>query len=347
MKGDAPKPIGQATVAIQSVHIIALGAAMFEVELGPMLAKVGLTDLPLEDMDARIPVRAALDLWAELGARCALPHAGLLLAERLLDSAMPTLGAHLVQSAPTLGEGLSRLVSLERAFHGTDSTRLERRGDVARIEHRAPIDAGPGAELAIDFGFGWILGTARRTTRRAIVPRAVALTRAPPRDPSPYLERFGVMPTFGHALDVLELSAGDLDCEQHTRDEVVARLTESHARALLDRLPDTDGWASRVGSVIAEHFASACGEPVSLEDVAAKLSLPERTLQRRLADEATTFAAVLEDVKKSLARHHLRTPAALAEIAYLLGFSDQAAFHRAFVRWTGVTPGAFRKRALG
>ncbi|MBZ0119629.1 MAG: helix-turn-helix transcriptional regulator [Sandaracinaceae bacterium] len=77
--------------------------------------------------------------------------------------------------------------------------------------------------------------------------------------------------------------------------------------------------------------------------MAKGLATSARTLQRTLRDEGSSFAALLDQARAATARAYLRDPAlSLAEIAWLLGFSDQSTFSRAFKRWTGATPGAFR-----
>jgi AraC-like DNA-binding protein len=76
------------------------------------------------------------------------------------------------------------------------------------------------------------------------------------------------------------------------------------------------------------------------------LGMHARTLQRRLAEEGTSFRDVIDGVRKDLAEGYVADRAlTLDEVALLLGFSDKSAFHRAFVRWTGETPAAFRARA--
>jgi AraC-like DNA-binding protein len=86
------------------------------------------------------------------------------------------------------------------------------------------------------------------------------------------------------------------------------------------------------------------GREPDLEEVAARLKLPTWTLRRKLADEGTQFRAILNDTRRDLAMTYIRdTELAFGEIAYLLGFASAEAFQRAFKRWTGQTPGAFRR----
>jgi AraC-like DNA-binding protein len=84
---------------------------------------------------------------------------------------------------------------------------------------------------------------------------------------------------------------------------------------------------------------------VSIDRVATALDSSARSVQRRLQTEGTSFQRVLDDTRKELALEYLDDPTKpIAEVALLLGFSDQTAFHRAFVRWTGRTPGDVRRR---
>jgi len=101
-----------------------------------------------------------------------------------------------------------------------------------------------------------------------------------------------------------------------------ARLAEKVRAELVSRLP--------------------AGEPARLE-VATALHLSEKTMQRRLRDEDTSYQQVLDEVRRDLAQQYLRDDAvSVCEITFRLGFSDQSSFTRAFRRWTGATPGEFR-----
>ena len=94
----------------------------------------------------------------------------------------------------------------------------------------------------------------------------------------------------------------------------------------------------------ALHAALRAGH-VSLADVARRVALSPRTLQRQLTASGTTFAAQLNRSRHEMALVLLTQPElGLHEVAFLLGFSEPAAFHRAFRRWTGEAPGSYRQR---
>ena len=83
----------------------------------------------------------------------------------------------------------------------------------------------------------------------------------------------------------------------------------------------------------------------SQESIAKKLHMSRSTLQRRLSDENTNYRELLEGTRKTLAMQYVRAGEhPLSYIAFLLGFSDQSNFSRAFRRWTGLSPKAYRER---
>jgi len=117
---------------------------------------------------------------------------------------------------------------------------------------------------------------------------------------------------------------------------------ERHASTVLARLPSDGRLSIRARRLITEALRN--GEP-SPKEIAKKLSLSERTLQRRLREEQTTFAELLDGARRELAELYVcEVGVAAYEVAFLLGYSEPSAFHRAFRRWTGVTPQEFRRR---
>jgi AraC-like DNA-binding protein len=86
------------------------------------------------------------------------------------------------------------------------------------------------------------------------------------------------------------------------------------------------------------------GQP-SKSQIARRLAISERTLRRQLADHGETFQSIATRARRDAAESLLTTTGhSIADIAFLTGFSDQTAFTRAFKRWTGTTPAAFRDR---
>src|SRR5450432_2568036 len=86
----------------------------------------------------------------------------------------------------------------------------------------------------------------------------------------------------------------------------------------------------------------ALSQDHTMAGLARHMGLTPRTLQRHLRAEGTTHQRLLDDTRRELALHHLADHMAIGEIAFQLGFSEASAFHRAFKRWTGMTPQAYQ-----
>ncbi|HMI94383.1 MAG TPA: AraC family transcriptional regulator ligand-binding domain-containing protein [Polyangiales bacterium] len=120
-----------------------------------------------------------------------------------------------------------------------------------------------------------------------------------------------------------------------TADPRLHAVMRSHADRLLQELPKVESLTARV----REQLMNLASGPATLADVASALHLSERTLARKLEHEGTSFKNLLEDLRRRLALRYVGdSDLAFSEIAFLLGFSQVAAFHRAFKRWTDQTP---------
>jgi AraC-like DNA-binding protein len=104
---------------------------------------------------------------------------------------------------------------------------------------------------------------------------------------------------------------------------------------------ESDNIVSQVKSVILEQLS--CGK-VTEEDISGHLNMSKRKLQLKLADENVRFKSLLDDIRSNLSKGYLNEQnLCLSEIAFLLGFSEVSSFSRAFKRWTGVSPGQYKK----
>jgi AraC-like DNA-binding protein len=128
--------------------------------------------------------------------------------------------------------------------------------------------------------------------------------------------------------------------QKHAEPRLQAVL-ERQLDELVSQLPQDQSFPGRVKSHLATQLLD--GEPV-VSTIASKLHMSPRTLQRRLNDEGTSFAKVLAGLRRDLALRYLLEPRrTINEVAFLLGFVEVSAFHRAFKRWTGKTPAEYQR----
>ncbi|MFM9862344.1 MAG: AraC family transcriptional regulator [Micropepsaceae bacterium] len=118
-------------------------------------------------------------------------------------------------------------------------------------------------------------------------------------------------------------------------------ILSEHAEKLLKNLQDSKTTRGRVESLLMPLLHTG---DVSMDKIAETMAMSRQTLFRKLKDEGTTFEKVLDELRHNMALHYLGgKKVSINETAYLVGFSEAAAFSRAFKRWTGKSPSEMRK----
>lgn len=194
----------------------------------------------------------------------------------------------------------------------------------------------PAALMATELVF--LVHLARLATRERIVPRSVHVSTDLP-SADAYAAFFDVPVTRGDH-DGLVFSAQDACRPFMTANDGMWAVFEPELRARMTDLGLEAGFRDRVRACLTEMLA---GGQCTMSDVAQRLAVSTRTLQRRLRDEGTSFQQELNGLREELARHYLaNSHYSGAEISFLLGYNDPNSFIRAFHAWTGQTPEAAR-----
>ncbi len=154
----------------------------------------------------------------------------------------------------------------------------------------------------------------------------------------------GVEPVIGDEIS-MTFNLGDAKRHFISENETMFKYFEPELNRRLSEMEVDDSMAARVRSALVEILPA--GES-SVDAVARKLFLSKRTLQRRLAEENTSFQKQLNHVRELLAKNYLEDSNLRTEdIAYLLGYQDLASFNRAFNLWTGMSTAHFKERIKG
>ena len=179
----------------------------------------------------------------------------------------------------------------------------------------------------------------RMLTQRPLLPMSITMRHARPATGAAEHERlFMVKPRFGANADEVVIANADPDLPLRSANPALLASFETLAAAALAALGARDAVAARAS---AEIGAALKGEAPTVDFVARALAMSARELQRCLAGEGTSVQELLDIVRRELAIRHLADPnATVAKVAWLVGFSEPSAFHRAFRRWTGQSPRA-------
>lgn len=297
----------------------------------------------LDQPTARYPVAQSTRLWALAVTATGDPGLGLAVASQVGATTFHALG-YAVMASANLREMLERVVRYFRIV--TDVSALELACDADRctlIVHTPPPPQPQPAPEAVDAFISLLVRTARGLAGRTLVPLQITLRRpAPPGDAHARVLRAPLH--FGASHDAVCFARPDCERPLDTANRDLALHSDAIAQRFLEQLDrETGGLTPRVRAAVMAQLGQ--GEPVA-ETIAAQLLMSLRSLQRRLAEEGTSFEALLDELRRVLALDYLRDPHyAVSEIAFLLGYHDASSFTRAFRRWHGVAPSRWRAAA--
>lgn len=332
-----------ATVTVKGLRGLLAYAQKRGIAPADALAAAGLRPTDIEDSDARISRDAWGRVWSWIAQQLGQPALAMHVANALPFGAFDVLD-YIAATSPTVGEGLGRVVSYFRLIHDRVDLRIGVEGDLAHMTYEASEPFAPAVAYSAEFSFACFVLRFRRNADVDWAPRHVSFRHARPSDDPIYEELFRCPVTFGAERTRIDVDASLLECPLVHADPLLNKVLQRHASELLERMPASSTFVEEV-----EHAVRQClldGEP-NVDGVARRLGTTGRTLQRRLKEDGTTFQQVVDDTRLDVARSMLADPAvAIAEIGFMLGFSEPSAFHRAFRRWTGVTPGEFRRERL-
>ena len=172
-------------------------------------------------------------------------------------------------------------------------------------------------------------------------PREIWFIHAAQGAADEYQRVLGCPVRFERDRTVLRFDDDALEAAARHHDPALFRLLEAHAEKVLAEMPATATLRERVRREVVRRLRE--GEP-SIASIAAALGTSERSLQRKLQIEGVSFRDVVDEARHKLAVVYLGDPTlSLTDVACLLGYSEGAAFTRAFKRWTGSAPSQFRR----
>jgi AraC-like DNA-binding protein len=294
----------------------------------------------LDQTDARFPADKVTQLWELAVAWSGNASLGLdrELALRHVD--FDVVG-YAMLSSPDLRAGLEDFARYLAVISDAATFELQPQGTAAWL-----VLGHTGNTLRVprqrqEYGLLALLMLCRWLTRREIRPLAAEFIFPEPLDFRPHRTAFECPLSFDRAATRLLLSDADLDAAIPSRN---ASLYALHEKVMAERLQSLG--KARISHRVSEEIIRRLpqGEP-RREEVASSLALADRTLQRRLQAERTSFQALLDGARRELARKYLADGHySLGQVADLLGFVDRSNFFRACKRWFGVPPGQYRQR---
>lgn len=303
--------------------------------VAPLLARA--------DIDAPVtaPVTAEQfgQLWLAMADEMQDEFFGL--ADRPMRPGSFALMGHAVLHAETLEQALQRALRFLRVVLDAPHGQLR----VAKGKARIVLSDSGGPRSAFAYRTFWLIlhGMACWLVGRRIPLQQVDFACASPDHRDDYRVFFGAPVRFDQAQSLLAFDAAYLKLPINRSEAALKQFLRGAPANLLVRYRHDVGLAARVRDTLR---AATPADWPGFEALAVQLRLSPATLRRRLRAEGQSFAAIKDELRFAAAQQLLReSRLSVAELAQRLGYSEPSAFHRAFLKWSGQSPGAFRRAA--
>ena len=245
------------------------------------------------------------------------------------------------KSAPDLMGSYRRVERYGKVVTSIANFRVVERERTALMEVIPGETVRLGLVMTNELAVSAAMALSREVAGDDFAPEAVHLAQSRPNSTDAYHAHFRCPVHFEAERDALEVGLDVLDRPNRLGDAAISAFFERHLDEALEQVGDP----TSLRTLVLDQISGALSEGVpTLADVAARLTMSSRTLQRRLSEAGLAYQDLVAEARQTLADRLLRrTDYALAEIAFLTGFSDQSTFTRAFKRWSGQTPAEFRR----
>jgi AraC-like DNA-binding protein len=265
---------------------------------------------------------------------------GLQMADEVREGAVDLL-AHLAAHAPTMREAVETASQFARLAMDELLIAARYDGDCFVVDYTFPRTTLLSDRALAEFMMGGLVQLARSFNGPTVYPRVARFEHERPNHHLEYTPLFGDNQRFGQGTTSIAFERHIADRLQLHQNPELYQLLRSEAQRKLNRIETGLRPVTRLRQYLRAMPPSSIPE---ISAVARELGMSERSLRRRLAADGTSYREAVRTVLEASAGRLLQSPSrTIKETATALGFADAAAFHRAFKRWTGMTPGEYRR----
>jgi len=314
----------------------------YDVDPEPLFRKATIDTTKFYRPGSRILVSKMHSLWTQAAELTGDPEFGFKVGWRVSPGDFFVLG-HAWLASDTLLDAMERLSRFINVLSTIGSQiYLRPQEDTFELVETGAVRLADPPQVAKDAGLVALLRMCDFVSSDKIRPLSVALPQPRKKSEANYADALECPVTFGSPEEVWTFAARDLQAPLSGAVPDVADATDRIAESYIASL-DEGAVAHDVRQVLIQALPSG---HVDQATIAEKLYRSRSTLQRQLGAEGTSYRSILESTRQALAEKYLADGEyTQAQVAFMVGFSDQSNFARAFKRWTGMSPGEYTKAA--
>jgi AraC-like DNA-binding protein len=322
------------------VRVLVDAAERAGVARGDLLRSANIDPARLVEADARFDLKEFATLQMQAMDLTRDEALGLHIIERFDDGAFDLI-SHLVVHAPTLREALGLCLQFQSLVMDETLMTLTETDTKATLQCHLPRTFERADRMLAEFAIAGLTRMVRFFGGSGVAPQAVCFEHSRPGHHRDYVRLFGDGVRFGQPTTSLVFDRAVLDRAQLYQHPELYGVLRSQAQRALDRVATELGPVDRLKRYL---LARPPARIPDLSTAARDLGVSTRSLRRWLADDGTSYRSVVREILEASAGLLLRDPKlTIQQAAHALGFVNVGAFHRAFKRWTGLTPMQYRE----
>lgn len=304
--------------------------------------RIGFDLCILENVDGRIPLDQhfhLMEVGIELTNNPALPF---YMGEQSTPENLGIVGRVLMNS-PTFGDATYQAARYSKLFCDSCYLEVKIEGDQVYLIYQMEVPQYNKIP-AIEGTFSSTITNIRTLSPVEFTPQEVHFQYSTPQHIEEYHRLFKCPLYFNQPENMIVFDREYMNIKLPNHDPYMLELLTLHAETLLKKLAEVQNLRNKVSKLILEHLPTG---NLDIEMIAEQLNVSRWTLNRKLRGEETSFQELLQDMRQQMAINYLQKPKlSVSEVAFLVGFSEPSAFNRAFKRWSGRSPGEYRKENL-
>jgi AraC-like DNA-binding protein len=341
-------PVAEATCSVRVIRPFARYLARLGCDCEAWLGGHGITLAMLTERDLRVPHPEVTALLAEAVALSGDPAIALH-AARCDEPGDFDVLEYAAANCASVGEALVLASRFMALMHDGLTMELDVAPPLAALRVRG-LGGVEHPPAGIEFLFASLLTYGSRSVGHPTRPLRVDFVHAGPANTAScdtevagiYEQTFREV-RFGCDDNAMWVTTAALNRPHCAPDRSLLQILTNHADTLLRQLARPPAFAERARAVISETLLAGHS---GADQVARRLAVSLRTLHRRLAEEGTSHGELVDDVRREQAMLHLAgNRFSIGEISFLLGFAHPNGFHKAFKRWTRMTPAQYREES--
>jgi len=303
-----------------------------------LFERAGLNPAKLRNPDARYPDKRIIKLWEYALEAIDDPCLGLEVASHFYPTTLHALGFAWLASQ-TLKDAFERLIRYSRIITDVEKLSFEETTQDFRFKIHLPDDRPYFPYEDYDAAFAIVVHLCRLSCGNDFCPKHIVMQREEPACVDRFYALFRCSIEFSSDSYEIWFNKPDIGKQLPAANERLALMNDKVVMDYLVEL-DKDDIVMQVKQKLIDQLPTG---KVTQKDIANALHMSERSLQRKLAEHKTSYKKILDEVRKELAKGYINDARlSINEITYLIGFSEPANFTRAFKRWHGTSPSAYR-----